>query len=130
MSTLTTRRSRAIEYTIVACVAAVIMVGIVHLMRHSVAVQRRVEAIGAGCRPLVVAQASRLAQQHPGLTWSIERMQVLGDIETDQPDQNICAVAMRFDVNGQVDRESWEVQALGGTFVLRSARLAGVETRE
>jgi hypothetical protein len=130
MSTMTTRRSRAVEYTVIACVAAGLLFGIYHLTHRVVAIRDRVEAIAAGCRPVVIDQANRLAEKHPGLTWSIDDIKVLGEIAPDQPDQNTCAVSMTFNVGGHVDKELWDVGALGGSFSLGSAKLAGVETKQ
>ncbi|KWN06428.1 hypothetical protein WT83_27490 [Burkholderia territorii] len=128
MSTLSTRRSRAVEYTVIGCVAVGVLFGMVHLVRRDYATQNRADAIAAGCRPVVVAQASRLAQERPGLKWSIDRIDVLGEIVPDQPDQNTCAVTMTFDVGGHVDKELWGVGAVAGLFQLGSAKLSGVET--
>lgn len=130
MSTIPTRRSRALEYTVIACVAAGLLFGIIHLVRRTAAIHDRVEAIAAGCRPVVVAQATRLAEKHPGLKWSIDGINVLGKIVPDQPDQNTCAVSLTFNVGGQVDRELWDVEALAGSFGLGSAKFAGVETNQ
>lgn len=128
MSTNTARRGRAIEYTVAGCLAIALIFGIVHQVRHAVAVRDRVEAVAAGCRPVVVAQAKLLTEQHPGLKWSIGDTQVLGDIEPDQPVNNACSVSITFDVGGHPDKELWLVGAIGGQFLIGSARLAGVET--
>ncbi|UEC05500.1 hypothetical protein [Burkholderia vietnamiensis] len=124
------RRSRAVEYAVAGCVAAGLLFGVLHFARRISAVHERVEAIAAGCRPVVDAQANRLAQQHAGLTWAVNDIRVLGDIDPDQPDQNTCAVSMTFNVGGQPDKERWEVGAQAGSFALGSAKLAGVETNQ
>ncbi|WP_175927419.1 hypothetical protein [Burkholderia cepacia] len=123
-----TRRSRAVEYTVVACIAAGLSFSIFHLVRRNAAIHERVEEIAAGCRPVVVAQASRVAQKNPGLMWSIDRIELLDEVVPDRPDQNTCAVSMTFDVGGQVDKELWRVGAVAGSFQLVSAKFAGLET--
>jgi hypothetical protein len=128
MGTILTRRSRAVEYTAVACVAAALLFGVFHLVNRSAAIQARAEAIAAECRPVVVAQAIRLAQKHPDLKWSIDDIKVLDKIVPDQPDQNTCAVSMTFNLGGHVDRELWEVEDAAASFGLGSAKFAGVET--
>ncbi|MGF6440669.1 hypothetical protein [Paraburkholderia youngii] len=124
------RRSRAVEYVVAGCVAAGLLFGVVHFARRISAVHERLEAIAAGCRPLVAAQANLLARQHPGLTWTVDDIRVVGDIEPDQPVQNTCAVSMTFNLGGQPDKELWDVGALAGSFALGSAKLAGVETNQ
>jgi hypothetical protein len=130
MTAITTRRSRAVEYTLVGCVAVGLLVGIYHFMRRDVAIRDRVEAIAAGCRPVVVAQATRLAKKYPDLTWSIDGINVVGDICPDQPMQNTCAVSMTLEVGGQVDKELWDVGAMAGQFLMGSAKLGGVEINQ
>ncbi|MBB5547576.1 hypothetical protein [Paraburkholderia fungorum] len=88
MSTNTARPGRAIEYTVAGCVAIALIFWIFHQIHHVVAVRDRVEAVGTGCRPVVVAEANLLTEQHPGLKWSIGDTQVSGDIEPDKPVNN------------------------------------------
>lgn len=128
MSANTTQRSRTIEYSIAGCIALAMIFGVVHLARRNAAIHERVEAVAAGCRPLVVAQAKRLTDKYPGLKWSIDDIRILGDIDLDQPMNNTCAVSITFDEGGHADRELWDVGAIDGQFIIGSAKLAGVET--
>lgn len=128
MNAKTAQRSRAIEYSIAGCIALAMIFGVVHLMHRNAAIHERVEAVAAGCRPLVVAQAKRLTDKYPSLKWSIGDIHIMGDIERDQPMNNTCVVSITFDVGGHADRELWEVGAIDGQFVIGSAKFAGVET--
>lgn len=126
MSPIAKRRFRTVECVVAGCVAVGLLFWIFHLVRRDVAIRDRAETIAAGCRPVVVAQATRLVQKHPGLKWSINHIDVLGDIDPDQPMQNTCAVSVTFRVGDKVDKELWTVDAIAGEFLIGSATLANV----